>query len=97
MSWSVQGIGKASVLAPKIEADLGAAKCTEPEESVRQAARATIAAALAAQDPATCVRLSASGSQSTIWQPNDAEGRPVPAKLCNSLTITIEPQYGFVE
>jgi hypothetical protein len=85
MSWSVSAVGKAPAIAAALEEQFSKATCMEPEEGVRQSARATIAAALAAQDPGTVVKVVASGSQSTY------------AKLSNVMSIAIEPQYGFVE
>jgi hypothetical protein len=93
MSWSVGGIGKAKALAAKIENDFAnTTACAEPEETVRQAARAVIAAALAGQHESKAIKVSASGSMS-----NYAEWPSTEAKVSNSLTITVEPQYGFVE
>lgn len=68
-------------------------KCNEPEETVRQAALAVIAAAIAAQDPASAVKVSASGSQSEKY---DSNGQRT-GVFTNSLSISIEPLYGFVE
>jgi hypothetical protein len=88
MSWSVGAIGKAPAVAAEIERQFNQSKCSEPEEGVRQAARSTIAAALAAQDPAIVVDISAYGSQSTDYKTN---------ALRNQLTLKIEPRYGFIE
>lgn len=93
MSWSVSAIGKAAAVAASIETQFSQSTCSEPEESVRQSARATIAAALAAQDPRTVVKVMASGSQS---QRNYGQ-KDVAPSFTNSLTINVEPQYGFVE
>lgn len=92
MSWSVGGIGKAQAVATSIEAQFAQSKCSDPEESVRQAARAAIAAALVAQNVGTVVKVTASGSQSTRY---DLAGKP--AGFTNQLSIVIEPQWGFVE
>jgi hypothetical protein len=93
MSWSVAGIGKAPAVAEKIEKDFtNASPCSEPEETARQAARAVIAAALAGQDPSRVVSVNANGSMS-----NSADWPSTVAKISNSLSITVQPQYGFVE
>lgn len=89
MSWSVQAVGKAPAVALKIESDFTAmSKCMEPEEGVKQAVRAAISVALAAQDPKTAVKVSASGSQSTNYPDNTFR---------NQLSVSVEPMYGFVE
>ena len=88
MSWSVNAIGKSAAVAASIEKQFAAHFCNEPEETVRQSARATIASALAAQTKSnTAVKVMASGSQSSYG----TDG------FTNNLSITIEPQYGFVE
>jgi hypothetical protein len=84
MSWSVAAIGKAAAVAAKIEQDFaGMGKCAEPEETVKQSARATLAASLAAQDPTAVVKVSASGSQSTDYTTKSVR---------NQMSISIEPQ-----
>jgi hypothetical protein len=90
MSWSVSAIGKPPAVAVSIEEQFSRYKCIEPEEGVRQGARATLAAALAAQRPDSVVKVSASGSQSS----NTIDGVVL---FTNVLSITVEPQYGFVE
>jgi hypothetical protein len=86
MSWSVSGIGRPVAVAAKLAADLSAYKCVDPEESVKQAAAALLAAALAAQDPVSVVKVSASGSQGTSGN-----------SIYNSVRIEVEPVYGFIE
>ncbi len=93
MSWSVAGIGKAPAVAAKLEKDFSnSGPCAEPEETVRQAARIVIASALAGQDPSVAVKVTASGTMS-----NSAEWPSTVAKIKNTLSITVETQYGFVE
>ena len=93
MSWSVTAIGKSDAVATEIEKQFTTMhNCVEPEESVRQSARATIKASLAAQIPHTVIKVAASGSQSTKYGKGGA-----PDGVQNSLSITIEPQHGFVE
>jgi len=92
MSWSVGAIGKPAAVAAKMETDFANFRCTEPEESVRQAALVTILAAVNAQSPESVVQVAASGSQSTYW---DKDGNVTGFQ--NSLEIKIQPIYGFVE
>ena len=74
MSWGVSAIGRAPAVGAAIERQFESGKCAEPEESIRQAARALIAASIAAQDSAKVIRVQAYGSQST-------EGSKVAAAL----------------
>jgi hypothetical protein len=87
MSWSVGAIGKAAAVRTSIAKQFEGTKCVEPEETVRKAAAALIDAALGAQSSATAVKVLASGSQSS----SSTSG------VSNSLMISVEPQYGFVE
>jgi hypothetical protein len=87
MSWSVSAIGKPGPVAAKVTEELNRFTCTDPEEGVKQAAAALLATCLAAQDPNTAVRVSASGHQSGS----------VGNRLSNNLKIDVEPVYGFVE
>jgi len=85
MSWSVAASGKASAVAARIEEDFSKlSACVDPEEGVKQAARDAIAVALAAQDPATVVKVSAFGSQSTDHKTGSVR---------NQLSVFIEPEY----
>jgi hypothetical protein len=93
MSWSVYGTGKAKALAAKVEEEFVRGGCSEPEESVRQCARQTIAAALAAHPPDFVVSVAASGSQS---QEYGKDGTPL-GRFSNSLKIEITPHGAFVE
>jgi hypothetical protein len=90
MSWSVGAIGKASAVATEIAKQFtNGSKCAEPEESIRQAAASLIATSLGAQtDPSKAVKVQASGSQSEDYTTK---------LVSNSLSISIEPVYGFVE
>lgn len=88
MSWSVSAIGKTPAVATEIAQQFGTYKCAEPEETVRQAALVLINSALSAQDPSTVVRVSAAGSQGLNYTTK---------AVYNQVTVTIEPQYGFVE
>jgi hypothetical protein len=93
MSWSVAAIGKAGAVQASIAKQFAGSKCSEPEESVRQAAASVLATAIAAQDPASAVKVTASGNQGHKYGPNgEATGL-----FTNSLSINVDPQYGFVE
>jgi hypothetical protein len=86
MSWSVSAVGKPAAVAAKVQADLNAYKCVDPEEGVKQAAGAAIAAALGAQRADSAVKVEASGHQSGGGE-----------TASNTLRIVVEPIYGFVE
>ena len=88
MSWSVAAIGKpAAVRAAIADQFAKGGKCAEPEETVRLEAAAMMDAALAGQtDPAKAVKVSASGSMSQSG-----------TTISNSLSVSVEPLYGFVE
>jgi hypothetical protein len=91
MSWGVQAIGKAAAVRKEIARQFTTGgKCSEPEEAVRLAAAAAIDYALEAQDASNSVKVSASGSQGY----RDYEKK---TGVYNTLSISIEPQHGFVE
>ena len=91
MSWSVGAIGKAPAVRDCIATQFAnGSPCKEPEEAIRQAAKATIDTALAAISPDYAVEVNASGSMSlTDWNDPSKGG-------ANTLTIQITPKYGFV-
>ena len=91
MSWGLQVIGKAPAVRKEIALQATKIKCSEPEETVRQAALSAIEAALSAQGDSVVVKVSASGSQGTEYQANGQ------GPIYNQLTITVDPQHGFVE
>jgi len=94
MSWSVSAVGKASLVAAKIEEEFSKSHCTEPEESLRQSARAAIASALAAStNPDNLVKVIASGHQSEKYSPKGERT----GQFSNTLSISVEPICGFVE
>lgn len=90
MSWSVGAIGKTPAVRAQIANEFARNPCSEPEESVRQSAAATIDAALAAQDANIGVNVYANGSQSF-------KDYAAQTGVSNNLSITIEPIWGFVE
>jgi len=89
MSWSVAAIGKpAAVRAAIADQFAKGGKCAEPEETVRLAAASVMDAALAGQtDPTKAVKASADGSMSQYAN----------LVVTDSLTMSIEPLWGFVE
>ena len=88
MSWSVSAIGKPGAVAGKLAKQFEQVKCQEPEETIKNTVASAVATALAAYDPDTPVKVSASGSQSTD------SGK---ATHTNSLSVAIEPMWGFIE
>lgn len=83
MSWSVSGGGKSDETVKAIEAQFESySPCAEPEETIKQAARAIIKAALEANTPPRDVTVSAFGSQSNY----EIDGVPT---VSNDLSITI--------
>lgn len=87
MSWSFSASGRPAAVAEKMRADLGRQPCAEPEESIKSGIVDVLGAALSAYPERSAVTVSASGSQGT-----DADGRHV-----NSLTVRLEPIWGFIE
>lgn len=89
MSWSVNAIGKAHAVAAKLSANLASSRCSEPEETIKNIVGSAIAAALAAFPANYAVKVVAMGSQSCPDSSN-------PDEKTNSLSLTIEPIWGFV-
>jgi hypothetical protein len=87
MSWSLQRIGKPAVVAVKVAEDVARIKCSEPEESIKNLIGSAISKALAAFPEGMPVRVEASGSQSSSG----------PDQAANSLSVKIEPIWGFLE
>lgn len=94
MSWSVSAVGKPAAVSASIERQFASTSCAEPEETVRQAARVVVAAAIAAQRPDCAVQVSASGSMSTSY---NEDLKTWGAPFTNQLSITVQPLYGFLE
>ena len=89
MSWSVAAHGKQPAVRAEIarQFEVGG-KCFEPEESIRQAAKATVLAAIDGTDPSYPIKVSVYGSQ----------GGDYSKKIySNSLTLSIEPMYNWLE
>jgi len=92
MSWSVAAIGKAPAVRKEIAAQfVRGGKCAEPEESLRQGTAQLLDSVLAATHDATVVQVSASGSQSNKGYQHPELG------TTHSLSISVVPQYSFVE
>lgn len=89
MSWSLQAaFGKAPAVREGVAKQFeNGHKCMEPEESIRLAAAKIIDVALAGQDQAQVVEVSASGSMST------KNGK----FASNQLNIAVTPRSGFIE
>src|ERR1700758_5741504 len=90
MSWSIGAVGKAPAVAAKIAADIARIKCTEPEETIKNTVGDALARALAVMPPNMAVRVDAAGSQ---YAPDSTK----PTEFQNSLSVKLEPLYGFVE
>lgn len=90
MSWSVNAVGKPQKVAQKLAQDFARVKCAEPEESLKNNAASSVAAALAAFPPTIAVRVEASGSQ---FVPDATK----PGEVINTLYVKIEPLHGFIE
>ena len=91
MSWSVSAVGKPPAVRASIAERFTRNKCSEPEESIRQAAAAIIDKAIEAQGDKVALQVDASGSQSA-----DYSTQP-PTVGSNTLHIKLQPIYGFVE
>lgn len=94
MSWSFQAVGRASAVIDKARKDLAAIKCSEPEETIKNTALTIVEASLSAMPEASAVKITANGSQSTAYGPDN---KPVEGKFTNNFNLTIEPLWGFVE
>lgn len=90
MSWSVNAVGKSTAVAVKLAGDFGRIKCAEPEETIKNTVWSAIEAALLVFPPTQAVRVEASGSQ---YAPDSTK----PDEKTNSLTVRLEPIFGFVE
>jgi len=91
MSWSVAAFGKAAPVAAKLAGDFQRITCSEPEETIKNSVASAVATALGAFPPNYAVRVAAGGSQS---HPDFSKA---PHEKTNSLSVTIEPLYGFTE
>lgn len=94
MSWRVQATGRPSAVAAAIEGQFVAlGQCKEPEEGIKQGVRALLAKALLDYKPDSVVKVGAAGSQSGgTYTAGEWMG-----PYNNSISITLEPLYGWVE
>jgi hypothetical protein len=92
MSWSFQAVGKPAAVLAKAKQEFAKSPCVEPEETIRQKALEQIDVALSAFPASAPVKVIANGSQSSEYAAGVTTG-----KATNSLNVTIEPLYGFVE
>lgn len=89
MSWSINVVGKVSAVRAKAQDDLKQINCMEPEESIKNAVGDIIDTSLCAYPHSVAVKIIANGSQYKPFA--DKEG------IINSVNLTIEPLYWFVE
>lgn len=87
MSWSVYATGKPKTVAATLEVQFGGSKCAEPEETIRQAAKVTLLAAVAGQREDSVLKVSASGSMSQVYS---EETKSWGAPFTNSLAMSVE-------
>jgi hypothetical protein len=87
MSWSVSASGKAKPVAAKLAKDFAQIKCSEPEDTIKNKVAEIVATALASFSDKIPVAVKASGSQST-------DNNLV---VSNSLSVSIEPHWNFIE
>lgn len=88
MSWGIQAFGKATAVRVAVQKQFeSGSKCTEPEETIRQAAAAIIDLALGDQATAQVLEVSASGSMYS------KDGKVT----SNGLNIAITPRWNFLE
>ena len=91
MSWSVSASGKAAAVYEEIERQFREMNpCMGNEECVKQAARQAINIAIGAQDPLAAIKVTASGHQGAAH----VHGHPI--RITHTMTIEVEPLFGFV-
>jgi autotransporter adhesin len=89
MSWSVIAVGKKDAVAAKLATDFEKITyLSGPEAELKDAAAEIITKAVAAQGDKTAIKVSASGSAGQSYGPDSAT---------QTLSIVIEPIFGFVE
>lgn len=91
MSWSILAIGKPAAVAHKLAMEFARNPRNEPEETIRQAVARIVATSLAAFPSNYVVKVMASGSQLC------PDFSKAPDEKTNQLSVSIEPQWGFVE
>lgn len=86
MSWSAYATGKPAKVKETIEGQFAGSKCSEPEETIRLAAKEVILAAVAGQREDSVVQVSASGSMSQTYSD---EKKSWGAPVTNNLEIKV--------
>jgi hypothetical protein len=95
MSWSVSAQGKPVAVRDAIAKQFAAISCTQPEEDIKESVAESIASALSFYPPDVPVKVIASGSQQDPdWGKKTEENRGL---RINSLSVSIEPIWGFLE
>lgn len=92
MSWNVEAVGRPKAVAVKLAAEFARITCNEPEETIKNTVASAVATALAAFPDGSAVKVKAYGSQSR--QEGGSGDLPL---AVNSLSVSIEPLYGFAE
>lgn len=90
MSWSVIRLGKPKAVQVKLAQDFANIKCSEPEETIKNTVASAVNIALTVFPPNIVVKVEASGSQ---YAPDPKK----PDEMQNTLTVKLEPLYGFTE
>lgn len=93
MSWSINAVGRAGAVAGKVASEIVKIKCSEPEETIKNAVGAILATALSAYPEGYAVSVEANGSQGPGY--DSATGANIGGHV-NSLTVNVRPLYGFV-
>jgi hypothetical protein len=91
MSWYVQGVGNPEPLLRNLTEQIERVTCMEPEQSIKAKVGEVLALALEAMPAHQPVKVNASGSQSVESNPDGP-----PTHFTNTLTLTIEPLWGYV-
>jgi hypothetical protein len=94
MSWSFHAVGKPHAVLEKARKDLTQYPLMEPEETIKENVLYILEASLQAYPESSCVKITASGSQSPAY---DTNGALVPGKFVNSLHMDLDYLHGFVE
>lgn len=87
MSWSISKMGYAAVVAAKVAEEITKIRCAEPEETIKNAVGAALVQALEAYPADFPVKVEANGSQGSVTD----------GKTVNSLSVKVEPMYGFIK
>lgn len=100
MSWSVSAKGKKPAVAAAVDSQFNSATCQEPEQSLKEQARALVAALMTATEDTAVLSVEAAGTAHSIAVYGDPE-RPNAVtewkQLRHSIKISVEPIWGFVE